>query len=71
MAVEGVDTPARRIVLFTTLEIPLSDANTVLAQAGLRGVMRLDVVQRVESIPVLGTGKTDYKELRKLAAAST
>jgi len=31
-------------------------------------VMRLDAVQRVEAIPVLGTGKTDYKVLRKLVA---
>jgi hypothetical protein len=26
--------------------------------------MRLDEVRRVEGIPVLGTGKTDYKVLR-------
>ena len=31
-------------------------------------MMRLDAVQRVEAIPVLGTGKTDYKVLRKLVA---
>jgi hypothetical protein len=30
--------------------------------------MRLDEVVRLESIPVLGTGKTDYKVLRKLVA---
>jgi hypothetical protein len=26
--------------------------------------MRLDEVRRVEAIPMLGTGKTDYKALR-------
>jgi hypothetical protein len=30
--------------------------------------MRLDQVRRLEMIPVLGTGKTDYKVLRGLAA---
>ena len=30
--------------------------------------MRVDEVVRVESIPVLGTGKTDYKILRTMAA---
>jgi len=40
----------------------------VLAEAGFRGVMRLDEVVRVESLPVLGTGKTDYKVLRKMVA---
>jgi acyl-CoA synthetase (AMP-forming)/AMP-acid ligase II/acyl carrier protein len=70
VAVEGVDAPARWIVLFTTRETPLSEANATLAEAGLRGVMRLDAVQRVDSIPVLGTGKTDYKVLRKLIVPS-
>jgi hypothetical protein len=33
--------------------------------------MRLDEVRRVERIPVLGTGKTDYKQLRALALERT
>ena len=68
VAVEGVDAPSRWIALFTTLDISLQQANAVLAEAGLRGVMRLDAVQRIEAIPVLGTGKTDYKVLRKRVA---
>ncbi len=68
VAVEGVDAPGRWIVLFTTLDIALKQANAILAEAGLRGVMRLDAVERIEKIPVLGTGKTDYKVLRKLVA---
>ncbi|MEM7473689.1 MAG: AMP-binding protein [Planctomycetota bacterium] len=67
VAVEGVETAeGRYIVLFTTEDISLRDASDLLLEAGLRGVMRLDDVQRIESIPVLGTGKTDYKELKKL-----
>jgi len=68
VAVEGVDAPGRWIVLFTTLEMSLQQANAILAEAGLRGVMRLDAVERIEAIPVLGTGKTDYKVLRKRVA---
>jgi len=71
VAVEGVDAPNRWIVLFTKLDISLRQANAILAEAGLRGVMRLDAVERVEAIPVLGTGKTDYKVLRKLLAERT
>ena len=52
------------IVLFTTVPISMREASEVLLEAGLRGVMRLDAVQRIETIPVLGTGKTDYKSLR-------
>lgn len=70
VAVEGIDTPGgRRIVLFTTEEITLKDANALLKQEGHHGVMRLDEVRRLEAIPTLGTGKTDYKVLRKMIEA--
>jgi long-chain-fatty-acid--[acyl-carrier-protein] ligase len=69
VAVEGVETEAgRRIVLFTTVPIDLAEANELLHQEGFRGVLRLDEVRQVDAIPVLGTGKTDYKELRKQIA---
>ncbi len=35
-----------------------------MQKEGFRGVMRLDEVRKVDKIPVLGTGKTDYKVLR-------
>jgi len=65
VAVEGVETPdGRRIVLFTTENLDLTAANKILLAEGFRGVLRLDEVRRVEKIPVLGTGKIDYKVLR-------
>ncbi len=71
VAVEGVDSEgSRRIVLFTTEPIDLTAANELLLQEGFRGVLRLDEVRHVPAIPVLGTGKTDYKELRKLITAA-
>ena len=72
VAVEGVETPdGRHIVLFCTQEVPLREANQILADAGLRGVMRLDQSRPIDAIPVLGTGKTDYKALRKMVADET
>lgn len=66
VAVEGVERDGGRIVaLFSTEEISLRDANAILLKEGFRGVMRLDEVRKVEAIPVLGTGKTDYKLLRE------
>ena len=65
VAVEGVETPdGRKIVLFTTEEYNLQSANQTLHAEGFRGVIRLDEVRRIEKIPTLGTGKTDYKVLR-------
>ncbi len=68
VAVEGVELAGggRRIVLFTTEEVSLRDANAVLWDAGMRGVMRLDEVRRLDAVPLLGTGKTDYKALRAM-----
>ncbi len=66
VAVEGIETDAgRHIALFTTVDLSLREANQILLASGLQGVLRLDEVRRVSSIPVLGTGKTDYKTLRE------
>ena len=67
VAVEGIETPGgRHVVLFTTFDLPLRDASEILLADGLRGVMRLDQIHRLDRIPVLGTGKTDYTSLRRL-----
>ncbi len=64
VAVEGVaEAGQRKIVLFTTESVTLAWANEKLEQAGFHGIMRLDEVRQVPTIPVLGTGKTDYKVL--------
>ena len=63
VAGEGAE-GGRRIVLFTTEAITLREANALLTEHGFQGVMRLDEVRRVEKIPTLGTGKTDYKQFR-------
>jgi long-chain-fatty-acid--[acyl-carrier-protein] ligase len=65
VAIEGVELAnGRRIVLFTTADLTVADANALLAKAGFRGIMRLDEVRRVDTLPLLGTGKIDYKVLR-------
>ncbi len=67
IAVEGVEREGGRahLVLFTTVpNLTLREANQLLEQAGFQGVMRLNEVRQVDEIPVLGTGKTDYKVLR-------
>jgi acyl-CoA synthetase (AMP-forming)/AMP-acid ligase II/1-acyl-sn-glycerol-3-phosphate acyltransferase/acyl carrier protein len=71
VAVEGMETDSgRRIALFTTEPLTLAEANAILQQEGFRGVLRLDEVWRVEKLPVLGTGKVDYKVLREQLASS-
>jgi long-chain-fatty-acid--[acyl-carrier-protein] ligase len=65
IAVEGAEHDGcRRIVLFTTEPLDLREANALLLSKGFHGVLRLDEVRRVQRIPVLGTGKTNYQQLR-------
>jgi hypothetical protein len=59
------------VVLFTTFDLTLREAAEILLADGLRGVMRLDEVQRIDRIPVLGTGKTDYTTLRRMVTESS
>jgi long-chain-fatty-acid--[acyl-carrier-protein] ligase len=68
VAVEGIEQGegGRHVVLFTTESISLADANHLLHDNGFHGIMRLDEVRTISSIPVLGTGKTDYKQLRAM-----
>ncbi|MCS7021369.1 MAG: AMP-binding protein [Gemmataceae bacterium] len=70
VAVEGIETAdGRRIVLFTTEPLTLQQANAILQEEGYRGLYRLDEVRHLDRLPVLGTGKTDYKVLRRLLEA--
>jgi long-chain-fatty-acid--[acyl-carrier-protein] ligase len=66
VAVEGIEIEGggRKVVLFTTEDTTLREANDYLVKEGMHGVMRLDEVRKVDKLPVLGTGKTDYKVLR-------
>ena len=47
-----------------SVPINLREANNLLLEKGFHGVMRLDEVRQIDKLPVLGTGKTDYKVLR-------
>lgn len=56
------------LVLFTTRPLKRDAVNTRLRAAGLSGLHNIRRVIELERIPTLGTGKTDYLQLRKLAA---
>lgn len=56
------------IVLFSTLDISREAANAALRAAGLSGLFAVSRVERTDAIPVLGTGKIDYRSLKALLA---
>jgi len=67
LAVEGSDkTTPVQIVLFTTLRMNLDETNSYLLKNGVAPIARIKRIIELDEIPVLGTGKTDYKVLRKM-----
>jgi long-chain-fatty-acid--[acyl-carrier-protein] ligase len=58
------------LVLFTTLELERETVNRALRDAGLSPLYNIRRVRRLDALPLLGTGKTDYVALRQLAATS-
>jgi long-chain-fatty-acid--[acyl-carrier-protein] ligase len=65
LAVEATaDENHPELVLFTTREIDREDANRYIRQAGLSGLHNIRRVVKLEQIPTLGTGKTDYRALK-------
>jgi 1-acyl-sn-glycerol-3-phosphate acyltransferase/acyl carrier protein len=71
---QGIDLSdlSDRLVLFTTVATDREIVNRVICKAGLSGLHNMRRVIPVDKIPLLGTGKTDYRELaRRLAAESS
>jgi long-chain-fatty-acid--[acyl-carrier-protein] ligase len=66
VAIEGIEKNNRKYVyLFNRNDMEVSEANRLLQEAGFRGIMRIDKVVKTNEIPVLGTGKTNYRNLRE------
>jgi long-chain-fatty-acid--[acyl-carrier-protein] ligase len=56
------------IVLFTTLAVEREEVNRCLRQAGLSALHNIRRLVRIDTIPVLGTGKIDYRQLKTALA---
>ncbi|MBS2099450.1 AMP-binding protein [Carboxylicivirga linearis] len=66
LAVEGSDkvSPAD-IVLFTIKDIDLMEANNYLLKNGVAAIAKIKRIEKVDEIPLLGTGKINYRVLKE------
>ena len=65
LAVEAVEKDGNvTIVVFTTFDISLDELNSYIHTHGIANLVKIARVDRLDVIPVLGTGKTDYKTLK-------
>lgn len=53
------------LVLFTIREVAREAVNRCLREAGLSALYNIRTVVKLDAIPVLGTGKTDYRALKE------
>ena len=67
LAVEALETEGRAdLVLFAVRPIAREDANAAIRDAGLSAIHNIRLVRPLDKIPLLGTGKTDYRALKGL-----
>jgi len=71
IAVEATDDEANpQIVFFTTREVDRQTVNQQLRDAGLSPLHNIRRVIHLDAIPLLGSGKTDYRALKAMLAAA-
>ncbi|NGX33780.1 MAG: Bifunctional protein Aas [Candidatus Anoxychlamydiales bacterium] len=55
-----------KLVLFTTTELSKNEANQILKEAGFSNLVKIFDVKKMDGIPLLGTGKIDYRFLQTI-----
>lgn len=55
-----------KLILFTTIDIGKDEANQILRQSGFSNLVKISAVKKIEDIPIMGAGKTDYRSLQAL-----
>lgn len=67
MAIEARETDGKvTIVAFTTFDVIVDDLNEYIHTHGSSNLVKIARVEKIDMIPVLGTGKTDYKQLKTM-----
>ena len=62
-AIEKQDTKPE-IVVFTRRNLTLENGASILKNAGFSRLIKISRIIKVAEIPLLGTGKTNYRELQ-------
>lgn len=69
LAVESAGDGAHpELVLFTTFDVELDEINRAIRIGGLSSLHWISKVVRIDELPLLGTGKIDYKALQRKVA---
>ncbi len=67
LAVEGCDkTQSPIVTLFTVNELDLAEVNKYMREHGVATIAKIRDIQVLDEIPLLGTGKTNYRLLKEM-----
>lgn len=55
-----------RLILFATFDLHKDEVNQLLQEKGFSNLIKISDVKKVEEIPIMGAGKTDYRKLQGL-----
>jgi len=67
IAVEGTDKGLEpTVVLFSTKELDKSEVNAYLRENGVAAIAKIREIRIIDEIPMLGSGKIDYRYLKEL-----
>ena len=53
-----------QLILFSTVSISREEANSILHAQGFSRLVKISFVKKIDEIPLMGTGKTDYRNLQ-------
>lgn len=56
-----VDNEKAKMYLFTKFPVSLDEVNKTLRDAGFSNLIKISAVQQIEDIPIMGTGKVNYR----------
>ena len=57
-----------KVILFTTVDLEKEQANDILKTSGFSRLIKISTVQKIDEIPLMASGKTDYRKLSTLLA---
>lgn len=55
-----------RLILFSVIHLDRDEVNGVLQSAGFSNLVKINGVNKIDEIPLMGAGKTDYRKLQAL-----
>lgn len=67
----GLESDKPLIVLFTTFDISPEEVNSILRERGTSRIVKISRVQKLDEIPLTGTGKTHYRLLEEKVLSET